>query len=93
LRADGRVCIPGTELLAGAASSLAECVSHIVNATKFPLHVALRMATENPGKVAGGRGQLLPGTRADIIRFRWQGAISIEDVWLAGERVQRQVAS
>jgi N-acetylglucosamine-6-phosphate deacetylase len=45
------------------------------------------MATANPGRFAGGRGRIEPGSRADILRFRWQNAILIEDVWLAGEQV------
>jgi predicted NBD/HSP70 family sugar kinase len=45
------------------------------------------MATANPGRFAGGRGQLKPGSGADTLRFRWQNAILVEDVWLAGEQV------
>jgi N-acetylglucosamine-6-phosphate deacetylase len=85
MRADGRLCVAGTELLAGATASLAECIGHLVRVIDIPLHEALRMATVNPGKFAGGRGELKAGARADIVRFRWQGAMLIEDVWLAGE--------
>lgn len=87
LRSDGRVCIPGTDLLAGATASLAECVGNLVRTTDVPLHEALHMATRNPGRFAGGRGELVPGARADVLRFRWNNRIEVEDVWLAGERV------
>lgn len=87
LRSDGRLCVLGSELLAGATASLAECVGNLVSMTDLSLHEALRMATENPGRFAGHRGQLKVGARADIIRFGWQDALSVEDVWLAGERV------
>lgn len=85
MRADGRLCVAGTDLLAGSTASLAECIDHLVRVTDIPLHEALRMATVNPGRFARGHGELKVGARADIVRFRWQGAMLIEDVWLAGE--------
>lgn len=85
--ASGKLCVFGSELLAGSTASLAQCVSHLVNATGVPLHQALAMASSHPGRFAGDRGRLTPGSRADLIRFRWNQRIIIEDVWLAGERV------
>jgi N-acetylglucosamine-6-phosphate deacetylase len=91
LHPDGRVCIPGSDLLAGATASLAECISNLVRTTDVPLHEALRMATKNPGRFAGGRGELAPGARADVLQFRWQNGISVEAVWLAGKPVYSRV--
>jgi N-acetylglucosamine-6-phosphate deacetylase len=90
LLASGKLCVFGSELLAGSTASLAHCVSHLVNAAGVPLHQALAMATSNPGRFVGGRGQLSPGSRADLVRFRWDKEIMIEDVWLAGERIDLQ---
>ena len=87
LRPDGRLCVFGSELLAGATASLAEGISTLVRTSDVLLHEALAMATTNPGKLAGGRGRLTVGSRADVLRFRWQDAVLIEDVWLAGEQV------
>ena len=87
LRPDGRLCVFGSELLAGATASLAQCVGNLVRLTGVPLHEALAMATVNPGRFARGRGQLKPGCRADILRFRWQNEVIVEEVWLAGQRV------
>lgn len=87
LRSDGRLSVLGSELLAGATASLAQCVGTLVRLTGISLHEALAMATMNPGRFVKGRGQLRPGYRADILRFRWQNEILVEDVWLAGERV------
>ena len=87
LRTDGRLCVFGSELLAGATASLAQGVGNLVRITGLLLHEALAMATVNPGKFVPGRGQLNPGSRADVLRFRWQDEILIEDVWLAGEQV------
>ena len=88
--AGGRLCVFGSELLAGSTASLSQCVSHLVNAAGVPLYQALAMASSNPGRFAGGRGRLVPGSRADLIRFRWEKEILIEDVWQAGERVELQ---
>ena len=87
LRQDGRLCVFGSELLAGATASLTEGIGTLVRTSDVPLHDALAMATTNPGKLAGDRGQITCGSRADLIRFRWQDSILIEDVWLAGEQV------
>jgi N-acetylglucosamine-6-phosphate deacetylase len=87
LRPDGRLCILGSDLLAGSTASLAQCVGHLVRTAGMPLKDALTLVTVNPGRFAGGRGQLSPGSCADFVRFRWKDEVIIEDVWLAGERV------
>ena len=87
LRPDGRLCVLGSELLAGATASLAQCIGHLVRVIGVPLHDALTMATVNPGRFAGGRGQLKPGSRADVLCFRWENEVLVQDVWLAGECV------
>ena len=91
--ASGKLCVFGSELLAGSTASIAQCVSHLVNTAGVPLHKALAMASSNPGRFAGERGRLTPGSRADLIRFRWSKEILIEDVWLAGERVDLQTSA
>lgn len=87
LRPDGKLCVLGSEFLAGATASLAQCIGHLVRVITVPLHEALTMATVNPGRFVKGRGQLKPGYRADLLRFRWQNEVVIEEVWLAGERI------
>ncbi|NYF89900.1 amidohydrolase family protein [Tunturiibacter empetritectus] len=87
LRPDGKLCVFGSELLAGATASLAQCIGTLVRTSDVLLHEALAMATTNPGKLVGGRGQFTTGFRADLLRFSWQDSILIEDVWLAGEQV------
>jgi N-acetylglucosamine-6-phosphate deacetylase len=93
LRPDGRLCVYGSELLAGATASLADGIGNLVRMTGMPMHDALALATINPATFVPGRGQLKPGSRADILRFRWQDAILIEDVWLAGEQVYTRSAA
>jgi N-acetylglucosamine-6-phosphate deacetylase len=89
LRADGRLCMAGSDLLAGSTTSLAQCIGILVRMINIPLSDALIMATENPGRYVGSRGRLAVGARADLVRFRWNNQLEIEDVWLAGQRVYR----
>ncbi len=87
LHPDGRLCMLGSDLLAGSATSLEECINILLRTTTIALNDALSMVTINPGRYAGGRGRMAIGSRADLVRFRWNNKLSIEDVWLAGERV------
>jgi N-acetylglucosamine-6-phosphate deacetylase len=87
LHPDGRLCVLNSELLAGSTTSVAKCINHLVRAIGIPLHDAISMATVNPGRFADGRGQLTIGSRADLVRFRMSGELTIENVWLAGELV------
>jgi N-acetylglucosamine-6-phosphate deacetylase len=87
LKADGKLCILGSDFLAGSTASLAECISRAVRTTGVTLSDALAMATANPGRFAGGRGQCAPGSRADLVQFRWRDGLLIENVWLAGDHV------
>jgi N-acetylglucosamine-6-phosphate deacetylase len=90
LTADGRLGVAGTPYLAGAARNLAEDVAVAIGLGGLTLAEALRLATANPGRFAGGRGRLEPGAPADLIRFAWApGAptLEIETVLVAGEEV------
>lgn len=93
LRPNGRLCVLGTEMLAGSTASLAQCIGNLVRVTQMPLNDALALVTINPGRYAGGRGKLTRGSRADLIRFRWSDELVIEDVWLAGEHVRGSLES
>ncbi|MHA6624909.1 N-acetylglucosamine-6-phosphate deacetylase [Pseudonocardia sichuanensis] len=67
LSPDGRLSEAGTPYLAGAARCLADGVAQVVRLTGLPLGDAVRLATLNPGRFAGGRGLLAPGAPADIL--------------------------
>jgi N-acetylglucosamine-6-phosphate deacetylase len=72
LTAEGRIGIPGTRTLAGAALPLKNGIANIANLPGFSLQQAVRMATENPGRFVGGRGLLRVGASADLVQFEWQ---------------------
>jgi N-acetylglucosamine-6-phosphate deacetylase len=69
---DGRVSLPGSPLLAGAARPLIDAVATAITMSGLSLADALTLATRNPGHFAGGRGVLRPGAPADVIAFGWQ---------------------
>ena len=79
LSPDGRLSQVGTPFLAGAARSLADGVATAITMAGLTLTAALRLATANPGRFAGGRGLLRPGLPADLITFTWQpGSTTLE---------------
>ncbi len=92
LKPDGRLCIFGSELLAGSVTPLMRCVGRAVQMTGITLGDALAMATAIPGHFAGGRGTLALGARADLVRFRLNGEMVLHDVWLGGECVFQREA-
>ncbi|MDE3104092.1 MAG: amidohydrolase family protein [Acidobacteriota bacterium] len=87
LHADGRLCVAGTELLAGSTASLSQCVADMMRLTGLSLAEVLPMATSQPGRFVYGRGAMRVGARADLLRFRWKAGMEIDAVWLRGERV------
>ncbi|WP_326640426.1 amidohydrolase family protein [Nonomuraea fuscirosea] len=68
VRRDGRVTLPGGELLAGSGSSLLECLAWAVTRTEVDLGTAVRLAAANPSRLLGlDRGRVEPGAPADLI--------------------------
>jgi N-acetylglucosamine-6-phosphate deacetylase len=69
LHANGRLCMIGTDSLAGAALPLKDGIANCVFLEICSLSDAIRMTTENPGRLIGGRGTFRIGAKADIVRF------------------------
>lgn len=90
LSATGRLSYLGTPLLAGAARSLADGVATVISMAGLALADALRLATANPGRFAGGRGILRSGAPADLITFAWRPgdtSLDVRTVLVAGTPV------
>jgi N-acetylglucosamine-6-phosphate deacetylase len=88
LTPDGRLGVAGTPFLAGAARPLKQDVALAIEMAGIPLACALRLATVNPGRFVGGRGRLVPGASADLMRFRWTPGdrdLGIETVLVLGK--------
>lgn len=87
LTAEGRIGIPDTGILAGAALPLRNGVANVARLPGFSLQQAVRMATENPGRFVGGRGILRVGVPADLVQFTWSpadGSLGIGRVFVRG---------
>jgi N-acetylglucosamine-6-phosphate deacetylase len=80
LSPEGRLSYVGTPFLAGASRSLADGVATAITMANLTLATALRLATVNPGRFAGGRGVLRPGAPADLITFAWRPGDAALDV-------------
>lgn len=88
LKASGRLCLAGTEFLAGAALPLKDGIARTVAMTGISLGESVRMATENPGRFAGGAGQMRIGMAADLVQFTLEKdgqGLRIERVVVRGE--------
>ncbi|MCW2944395.1 MAG: N-acetylglucosamine-6-phosphate deacetylase [Actinoallomurus sp.] len=88
----GRLSHAGTPFLAGASRSLADGVATAISMADLTLSTALRLASANPGRFAGGRGILRPGAPADLIAFAWRPGdttLDVRTVLVAGVPVVR----
>jgi N-acetylglucosamine-6-phosphate deacetylase len=90
LTSDGRLAFVGTDLLAGAAASLAEGVQHVLRVTTVGLPQALRLVTENPARVIpgarSGLGTLRVGAPADFVLLSDSG--DVLEVVQSGHRIE-----
>jgi N-acetylglucosamine-6-phosphate deacetylase len=87
----GRLSHAGTPFLAGASRSLADGVATAISMADLTLSTALRLATANPGRFAGGRGVLRTGATADLITFAWRPGdrtLDVRTVIAAGRPVR-----
>ena len=75
LRANGRLELTGTPLLAGATTAIPTCIANAVRYADVTLRDAVRMVTANPSRVLGlapgaGHERLAAGMTADLSLFR-----------------------
>ena len=87
---DGRVVLAGTDKLAGSALKMNQGVANMIRLGGLTLRDALQTATINPARVINLEGRmqgLQTGERGDVIAFRMNGGLTIDQVCLEGERV------
>jgi len=88
LSLDGRLGLVGTAYLAGAARSVTECLSWLLEVSCLSLAQALALVTINPARFVGRGGTLQPASPADLVCFRHSIGehLAVSEVWLDGER-------
>ncbi len=87
LSANGRVNSIHSGFLAGAARTLKDGIAWAAGSAVCELADAVKMATENPGRIVGHRGMLSIGAKADLVRFTMdveQKNMQIENVLVEG---------
>ncbi len=95
LRPNGSVVLRGGERLAGSALRMDHAVSNTVGMAGLSLTEALAMATTNAarvGRVAGRTRGLVPGEKADLVRFAWDSSahwLEVKETIVAGTSVYR----
>jgi N-acetylglucosamine-6-phosphate deacetylase len=74
LKPNGSVVLRGGDRLAGSAVRMNWAVANAVKFGSLSLHQAVAMATTNAarvGRIAGRQRGLVPGEKADLVRFHW----------------------
>lgn len=92
----GRICLSGTELLAGSATPLLETVFNAARTTDFSLEQAFASASAIPARFFGIRGPFgspQAGRKANFVVFERQGkgrqgAPRIQAVYVSGALIQ-----
>jgi N-acetylglucosamine-6-phosphate deacetylase len=93
LSADGRLGSVNLGYLAGSARPLKDGIAWAAASDVCTLGDAVRMATENPGRIVGHRGMLSVGAKADLVRFTMNmehKSLHIETVLVEGADMTSQ---
>ena len=93
LHAGGSVRLTGGTRLAGSALTMDRAIQNVIQQAGLSLRDAVSLATRNParlGRISSRRRGLMPGERADLVRFRFDEStqqIEILETYLSGTRV------
>jgi N-acetylglucosamine-6-phosphate deacetylase len=72
VRPEGKIVVPGTGYLAGAAVFLDACVSHVLRLGLAGVREAVEMAAERPRELLGlPVPRIEAGEPADLVLFDW----------------------
>ena len=95
LRPNGSVVMRGGERLAGSVLRMDHAIGNTVRLASVSLSQALAMATTNAarvGRIAGRQRGLVPGEKADLVRFTWdpvQFSFNVTETIVAGISVHK----
>lgn len=86
LHPDGRLCVAGTDYLAGAANPLLTALTTL-HRIGCELAEAVALTAGTPGRIAGRGGAITIGARADLLSVRWQPRPELVAAYLGGQQV------
>ena len=95
LKTNGSVVLRGGDRLAGSAVRMNQAIARTVDLASVTLHQAITMATTNAarvGRIAGRQRGLVPGEKADLVRFTWDPenhTLTIVETIVAGVSVYK----
>jgi N-acetylglucosamine-6-phosphate deacetylase len=93
LKADGRVVLRGGTRLAGSGLRMDRGIENLAKLAGLSLRDAVTMATRNAarvGRIGGRQRGLVPGERADLVRFRFDEQnkrMDVLETYVSGELV------
>jgi N-acetylglucosamine-6-phosphate deacetylase len=93
LHPDGSVRLSGATRLAGSALTMNRAIENVIRQARLSLRDAVSLATRNParlGRISSRQRGLIPGERADLVRFHFDEAthqIEVLETYLEGRRV------
>jgi N-acetylglucosamine-6-phosphate deacetylase len=91
LHANGSVTLAENDRLAGSALPMDRAMEHLIRRIGLTVGQVVTMATRNPARAARVRARqrgLLPGERADLVRFSMRdGELVIRETYLSGRKV------
>ena len=93
LHPDGSVRLLGGTRLAGSALEMHRAIAIVMREAGLSLRDAVTLATRNParvGRIQSRQRGLVPGERADLVRFRYDETtreIRVLETYLSGQRV------
>jgi len=93
LHPDGSVRLVGGTRLAGSALRMDRAIENVVRQAGVSLRDAVSLATRNParvGRIAARQRGLVPGERADLVKFRYNettNQIEVLETYVSGKQV------
>jgi N-acetylglucosamine-6-phosphate deacetylase len=95
LKTDGSVRMLEGDRLAGSALRMDHAIGNTVRLAGVTLREAIMMATQNParvGRIAGRQRGVVPGEKADLVRFGWDAekyVVTVKETIVGGTSVYK----
>lgn len=80
--------LKGAPRLAGSTLTMNRAITNVIQFAEIDLHSAIRMASKNAQKLFPEvKGEMNPGSSADLVLFEYQGELVVRSTWIEGEKI------